>query len=52
MTTIVSNARHFAAHARAGGVKVNGPTAGLDLNVPIGGVRNSPSQPSANRTPL
>ena len=31
----------FAARAQAGVVKVNRPTAGLDLNVPFGGVKDS-----------
>jgi len=34
-------AHHFAAHAQVGVVKVNRPTAGLDLNVPFGGVKDS-----------
>lgn len=31
----------FAARAQAGVIKVNRPTAGLDLNVPFGGVKDS-----------
>ncbi|QSE92381.1 aldehyde dehydrogenase family protein [Rhodococcus pseudokoreensis] len=31
----------FAARAQAGVVKINRPTAGLDLNVPFGGVKDS-----------
>ena len=31
----------FAARAQAGIVKINRPTAGLDLNVPFGGVKDS-----------
>ncbi|HEU4667084.1 MAG TPA: aldehyde dehydrogenase family protein [Arthrobacter sp.] len=34
-------ATDFAARAQAGVVKVNRPTAGLDLNVPFGGVKDS-----------
>ncbi|WAH97146.1 aldehyde dehydrogenase family protein [Arthrobacter sp. MMS18-M83] len=34
-------ATDFAARAQAGVIKVNRPTAGLDLNVPFGGVKDS-----------
>jgi alpha-ketoglutaric semialdehyde dehydrogenase len=40
-TTSLSLAHDFAARARAGVVKVNRPTTGLDLNVPFGGVGSS-----------
>jgi len=40
-TTSLSKAHDFAARARAGVVKVNRPTTGLDLNVPFGGVGSS-----------
>lgn len=40
-TNDLSLAYDFAARARVGVVKVNRPTAGLDLNVPFGGVRDS-----------
>jgi aldehyde dehydrogenase (NAD+) len=32
---------HFARHADAGIVRVNGPTAGVEPHVPFGGVKNS-----------
>lgn len=40
-TDSLSLATHFAENVRAGVVKVNRPTAGLDLNVPFGGIRDS-----------
>lgn len=40
-TTNLASAQHFAARAHAGVIKVNRPTAGLDLNVPFGGVKAS-----------
>ncbi|MEU6572714.1 aldehyde dehydrogenase family protein [Streptomyces sp. NPDC046805] len=40
-TTSLSRAHDFAARVQAGVVKVNRPTAGLDLNVPFGGVKDS-----------
>lgn len=40
-TRDLAAAQHFAAHVQAGVVKVNRPTAGLDLNVPFGGVKDS-----------
>lgn len=40
-TTSLGTAYDFAARARAGVVKVNRPTTGLDLNVPFGGVGSS-----------
>jgi aldehyde dehydrogenase (NAD+) len=40
-TTSLAKAHDFAARARAGVVKVNRPTTGLDLNVPFGGVGSS-----------
>ena len=40
-TTSLSAAYEFAARAQVGVVKVNRPTAGLDLNVPFGGVKES-----------
>ncbi len=40
-TNDLSLAYDFAARARVGVVKVNRPTAGLDLNVPFGGVGDS-----------
>jgi alpha-ketoglutaric semialdehyde dehydrogenase len=40
-TTSLSAAYEFAARAQVGVVKVNRPTAGLDLNVPFGGVKDS-----------
>ena len=40
-TNDLSRAYDFAARARVGVVKVNRPTAGLDLNVPFGGVGDS-----------
>lgn len=40
-TTSLASAQRFAAQAQAGVIKVNRPTAGLDLNVPFGGVKAS-----------
>ncbi|MFC8039177.1 aldehyde dehydrogenase family protein [Paenarthrobacter sp. NPDC057355] len=40
-TDSLALATDFAARAEAGVVKVNRPTAGLDLNVPFGGVKDS-----------
>jgi acyl-CoA reductase-like NAD-dependent aldehyde dehydrogenase len=40
-TDSLARATDFAARAQAGVVKVNRPTAGLDLNVPFGGVEDS-----------
>ncbi|MFF2843955.1 aldehyde dehydrogenase family protein [Paenarthrobacter sp. NPDC057981] len=40
-TDSLALASDFAARAQAGVVKVNRPTAGLDLNVPFGGVKDS-----------
>jgi aldehyde dehydrogenase (NAD+) len=40
-TGSLSAAHEFAARAQVGVVKVNRPTAGLDLNVPFGGVKDS-----------
>jgi len=40
-TGSLSAAYEFAARAQVGVVKVNRPTAGLDLNVPFGGVKDS-----------
>jgi alpha-ketoglutaric semialdehyde dehydrogenase len=40
-TTSLSAAYEFSARAQVGVVKVNRPTAGLDLNVPFGGVKDS-----------
>jgi acyl-CoA reductase-like NAD-dependent aldehyde dehydrogenase len=40
-TDSLAHATDFAARAQAGVVKVNRPTAGLDLNVPFGGVKDS-----------
>ena len=40
-TSSLSAAYEFAARAQVGVVKVNRPTAGLDLNVPFGGVKDS-----------
>jgi acyl-CoA reductase-like NAD-dependent aldehyde dehydrogenase len=40
-TDSLAKATDFAARAQAGVVKVNRPTAGLDLNVPFGGVKDS-----------
>ncbi|MDI2036719.1 aldehyde dehydrogenase family protein [Paenarthrobacter nitroguajacolicus] len=40
-TDSLALATDFAARAQAGVVKVNRPTAGLDLNVPFGGVKDS-----------
>ncbi len=40
-TDSLALATDFAARAEAGVVKINRPTAGLDLNVPFGGVKDS-----------
>ena len=40
-TTSLKHARHFQAHAQAGLVMVNLPTAGLDYHVPFGGRKAS-----------
>jgi aldehyde dehydrogenase (NAD+) len=40
-TSSLATAYDFSARARAGVVKVNRPTTGLDLNVPFGGVGSS-----------
>ena len=40
-TDSLAYATDFAARAQAGVIKVNRPTAGLDLNVPFGGVKDS-----------
>ncbi|AXJ10275.1 aldehyde dehydrogenase family protein [Arthrobacter sp. PM3] len=40
-TDSLTLATDFAARAQAGVIKVNRPTAGLDLNVPFGGVKDS-----------
>ncbi|GAA2434291.1 aldehyde dehydrogenase family protein [Actinomadura vinacea] len=40
-TRSLSAAQHFAHSAQVGVVKVNRPTAGLDLNVPFGGTKDS-----------
>jgi aldehyde dehydrogenase (NAD+) len=40
-TDSLALATDFAAKAQAGVIKVNRPTAGLDLNVPFGGVKDS-----------
>lgn len=40
-TDSLARATDFSARAQAGVVKVNRPTAGLDLNVPFGGVKDS-----------
>ncbi len=40
-TDSLASATDFAARVQAGIVKVNRPTAGLDLNVPFGGVKDS-----------
>ncbi|MFJ4208462.1 aldehyde dehydrogenase family protein [Paenarthrobacter sp. NPDC089675] len=40
-TDSLALATDFAARAQAGVIKVNRPTAGLDLNVPFGGVKDS-----------
>ncbi|MEU8825008.1 aldehyde dehydrogenase family protein [Streptomyces sp. NPDC048636] len=42
-TRDLAAAHHFAHRARAGVIKVNRPTTGLDLNVPFGGVKDSSS---------
>ena len=39
----------FAQRAQAGVIKINRPTAGLDLNVPFGGVKDSSTNTSVNR---
>jgi aldehyde dehydrogenase (NAD+) len=40
-TSSLAASYEFAARAQVGVVKVNRPTAGLDLNVPFGGVKDS-----------
>lgn len=40
-TTSLKYARHFQAHAQAGLVMINLPTAGLDYHVPFGGRKGS-----------
>jgi acyl-CoA reductase-like NAD-dependent aldehyde dehydrogenase len=40
-TTSLKHARHFQAHAQAGLVMINLPTAGLDYHVPFGGRKAS-----------
>ena len=40
-TDSLALATDFSARAQAGVIKVNRPTAGLDLNVPFGGVKDS-----------
>ncbi|MFC0453268.1 aldehyde dehydrogenase family protein [Rhodococcus jostii] len=40
-TDSLARSTDFAARAQAGIVKINRPTAGLDLNVPFGGVKDS-----------
>ncbi|MFC9760294.1 aldehyde dehydrogenase family protein [Rhodococcus jostii] len=40
-TDSLARSTDFAARAQAGVVKINRPTAGLDLNVPFGGVKDS-----------
>nr|WP_272943930.1 aldehyde dehydrogenase family protein [Rhodococcus sp. JVH1] len=40
-TDSLARSTDFAARAQAGVVKINRPTAGLDLNVPFGGVNDS-----------
>ncbi|MFC9552474.1 aldehyde dehydrogenase family protein [Rhodococcus sp. NPDC056960] len=40
-TDSLTRSTDFAARAQAGIVKINRPTAGLDLNVPFGGVKDS-----------
>lgn len=40
-TDSLAKATDFAERAQAGVIKVNRPTAGLDLNVPFGGVKDS-----------
>jgi acyl-CoA reductase-like NAD-dependent aldehyde dehydrogenase len=40
-TTSLKYARHFQAHAQAGLVMINLPTAGLDYHVPFGGRKAS-----------
>ncbi|MGC5006613.1 aldehyde dehydrogenase family protein [Streptomyces sp. NBC_00353] len=42
-TRSLAGAQRFAARVRAGVIKVNRPTTGLDLNVPFGGVKDSSS---------
>ncbi|HEY2044302.1 MAG TPA: aldehyde dehydrogenase family protein [Jatrophihabitans sp.] len=42
-TTSLAHAQEFARRARAGVIKVNRPTSGLDLNAPFGGVGESSS---------
>lgn len=40
-TTSLKHAQHFKAHAQAGMVMVNLPTAGVDYHVPFGGTKGS-----------
>ncbi|MEZ5910921.1 MAG: aldehyde dehydrogenase family protein [Paracoccaceae bacterium] len=40
-TTSLKHAHHFRAHAQAGMVMVNLPTAGVDYHVPFGGTKGS-----------
>lgn len=40
-TTSLKHAAHFKAHAEAGMVMVNLPTAGVDYHVPFGGIKGS-----------
>jgi aldehyde dehydrogenase (NAD+) len=40
-TTNLATARRFAQEIEAGVVRINGQTAGLDVHVPFGGVKNS-----------
>jgi aldehyde dehydrogenase (NAD+) len=42
-TTSLSSAYAFVRRAKAGLVKVNRPTSGLDLNAPFGGIKDSSS---------
>jgi acyl-CoA reductase-like NAD-dependent aldehyde dehydrogenase len=44
-TTSLKHARHFQAHAQAGLVMINLPTAGLDYHVPFGGRKASSHGP-------
>ncbi|WP_346842917.1 hypothetical protein [Rhodococcus sp. A14] len=48
-TDSLARSTDFAARAQAGVVKINRPTAGLDLNVPFGGVRIRPRTRSGSR---
>jgi aldehyde dehydrogenase (NAD+) len=41
----LKHARHFQAHAQAGLVMINLPTAGLDYHVPFGGRKASSHGP-------